>query len=293
MYKKIFVFALAIFSLTACLPDPVDSDLTKLNKEQAKIIEDYIQKNNLNATRQDLYNFNGDAFPVYTMIETEGVGKGTFIGNEAIWISYTIRDIQNRVIDTATESDSVIIYPGGYAKNIMGLSWCADMFLGNGGKGSFIIPSTLGYGIYPPPGFESNAVLILDMEVINRYDEAGQIDWFIEKNNLGEMQTTGTGLRFKKLTEIPLDTNAIISMKVKYTGKFMNGVIFDSNANTDGTLFDINNVIPGFAEALQMMNTGEKAVAILPSHIAYGENGSPSSGMPPRMALYFEMELVP
>lgn len=293
MYKKLFVFALAIFGLTACLPDPVDSDMTKLNKEQAKIIEDYIERNNLNAIRQDLYNANGDLFPVYTMIETEGEGKGTFHGNEAIWVTYTIKDIQNRVIDSATQADSVLIYPGGYSRNIMGLSWSADMFLGNGGKGTFIVPSALGYGIYPPDGLESNAILILDMEVINRFNEAQQIDWFIEKNNLGAMQITDTGLRFKKLNEVPLDTNAIISMKVKYTGKFMNGIIFDSNANTDGTLFDINNVIPGFGEALQMMNTGEKAVAILPSNIAYGENGSPTSGMPPRMALYFEMELVP
>lgn len=39
--------------------------------------------------------------------------------------------------------------------------------LKKGGKGTLLIPSGLGYGPYPPPGIEKNAVLIFEVELVD------------------------------------------------------------------------------------------------------------------------------
>jgi FKBP-type peptidyl-prolyl cis-trans isomerase len=53
----------------------------------------------------------------------------------------------------------------------------------------------------------------------------------------------------------------------------------------------VNSTIPGFDEALLLFPKGTKATIILPSKLAYGEQGS-GQAIPPYMPLVFDIEVI-
>jgi FKBP-type peptidyl-prolyl cis-trans isomerase len=82
-------------------------------------------------------------------------------------------------------------------------------------------------------------------------------------------------------------------VSVHYTGKFAGGMVFDSSESRGEPItFTLGQgmVIPGWDEAIATMKVGEKAVLVIPSKLAYGENGN--SRIPPYTPLVFEVELI-
>ena len=84
-------------------------------------------------------------------------------------------------------------------------------------------------------------------------------------------------------------------IEVEYEGKFLNGKFFDSTKKRKepqtfvyGTEMQ---VIPGLEEALGMMEEGEKALVIIPSELAWGEEGSAGNIVPPYTTTIFEVEV--
>lgn len=288
--KKSVLAVIAAVGLTSCLKESVDSDTTRLGKEQEKIMEEYVIANGLTAKKEAFYDLGGNYYPIYTMINTKGDTVTRYTQNQAIWVAYTIRTLENRVVETKTAADSVLLYEGGktYSGKINGLSVLSAGILGNGGKGRFLIPSTIGYGANPPGGVEYNAVLMVDVEVLGRLSESEQIAFYIKRNNFKATQVTDSGLMFSKLTTTTDSVAKGPTVKVKYKGKFANGVVFDENST--GASFQLSGVVPGFSEAIKLMRKGEKATAILPSKIAYGENGG--GRMPVYMPLIFDIEVL-
>ncbi len=82
------------------------------------------------------------------------------------------------------------------------------------------------------------------------------------------------------------------TVQVHYTGRFINGQIFDTTAEMKEPLeLGVTQVIPGWTEALLRMKVGDKWKLVIPSELAYGANGSPPT-IPPNAVLVFEIELV-
>ncbi len=86
---------------------------------------------------------------------------------------------------------------------------------------------------------------------------------------------------------------------VQYVGKLEDGRVFDSTRNKPhrreiGFYFALGEgaVIKGWDVGFQHMSVGECAILTLRHDYAYGERGSPGSGIPPRATLVFEVELV-
>jgi FKBP-type peptidyl-prolyl cis-trans isomerase len=81
------------------------------------------------------------------------------------------------------------------------------------------------------------------------------------------------------------------SAYVKYTGKFLDGSVFDSNVVT-GKLygFIIGQNIVGFDEGILLMKPGGKSTLLIPSSLGYGAAGTYS--MPGYTPLLFDIELV-
>lgn len=117
---------------------------------------------------------------------------------------------------------------------------------------------------------------------------------FLAVNKLREgVTTTASGLQYSALKlgngKTPKATSRVT---VHYTGKLINGKVFDSSVQRgQPATFGVNEVIRGWTEALQLMREGDKWVLYIPYHLAYGENGA-GSDIPPFATLIFEVELI-
>jgi len=79
-------------------------------------------------------------------------------------------------------------------------------------------------------------------------------------------------------------------VKVNYTGKFVDGKVFDSSKGTPVS-FPVGGVIPGFSEALMKMKKGSVWEVYIPANLAYGAAGAPPV-IGPNQTLIFTIELV-
>lgn len=80
-------------------------------------------------------------------------------------------------------------------------------------------------------------------------------------------------------------------VEVHYQGTLVDGMEFDSSVRrgTPAT-FGLNQIIPGWREALKKMKVGDKWQLFIPPKLAYGEFGLPQIG--PNSTLIYELELL-
>lgn len=77
---------------------------------------------------------------------------------------------------------------------------------------------------------------------------------------------------------------------VHYTGKTINGKIFDSSRGGVAPAFRLNELIEGWIIAMQQMVVGDKWELYLPAEMGYGKFSQP--GIPGGSTLIFEIELM-
>jgi FKBP-type peptidyl-prolyl cis-trans isomerase FklB len=78
---------------------------------------------------------------------------------------------------------------------------------------------------------------------------------------------------------------------VHYRGTLTDGTEFDSSyKRNQPAKIKVNQVIPGWTEALQLMPVGSKWQLVIPAKLAYGERGA-GGAIPPNSVLVFEVEL--
>lgn len=82
-------------------------------------------------------------------------------------------------------------------------------------------------------------------------------------------------------------------VQVKYTGKLLDGTVFDSTDKNGGAAADINlgAVIKGWTEGIQLMSKGSKYRFYIPSDLAYGDQGA-GGAIPGGATIIFDVELV-
>jgi FKBP-type peptidyl-prolyl cis-trans isomerase FklB len=79
---------------------------------------------------------------------------------------------------------------------------------------------------------------------------------------------------------------------VHYRGTLIDGTEFDSSYRRgQPAIFPVKEVIPGWIEALKLMQEGAKWQLFIPPNLAYGERGA-GSVIGPNATLIFEVELI-
>jgi len=117
---------------------------------------------------------------------------------------------------------------------------------------------------------------------------------FLAENAKKEgVKTLPSGLQYKELkagegkTPGPED-----KVTVQYRGSLIDGTEFDSSYKRGKpATFQVNRVIKGWTEAMQLMKEGSMWELYIPPELAYGDRGAGGT-IPPNSALVFEVELI-
>ncbi|MBL1281603.1 MAG: FKBP-type peptidyl-prolyl cis-trans isomerase [Fluviicola sp.] len=118
---------------------------------------------------------------------------------------------------------------------------------------------------------------------------------FLAENAKKEgIKTTDSGLQYEVITEGTGEKpSPTAQVTVHYHGTLIDGTVFDSSVERgDPASFGVNQVIPGWVEALQLMPKGSKYRLYIPENLAYGATPQPGGPIQPYMALIFDVELL-
>ncbi|WP_252108140.1 MULTISPECIES: FKBP-type peptidyl-prolyl cis-trans isomerase [unclassified Halomonas] len=128
-------------------------------------------------------------------------------------------------------------------------------------------------------------------EIAEMNQQEGE-EYLAENAERDDVEVTESGLQYEVLesgdgeSPGPEDT-----VEVNYEGMLLDGTVFDSSFERgESVTFQVNQVIEGWQEALQMMSVGDKWMIYIPSELAYGENGQGPIG--PNEMLTFRVELL-
>ncbi|MFN2432369.1 MAG: FKBP-type peptidyl-prolyl cis-trans isomerase [Gemmatimonadota bacterium] len=114
--------------------------------------------------------------------------------------------------------------------------------------------------------------------------------------NDAELTTTGSGLKYKDLSEGSGEEASRGEVAVvHYTGWLVDGTKFDSSLDR-GTPFEFpvggGRVIKGWDEGVAGMKVGGRRRLVIPADLGYGATGTPGGPIPPGATLIFEVELL-
>lgn len=273
MKSYLYLF-ISIFILSACS----SNDNSFEPQDEADILE-YIENNNLNATKTD----SG----LYYVISKEGTGiKPT--ENSVVNINYKTYYLDGSL---ASQGQSSIIELN---EVILGLTEGVQLFK-EGGEGTLIIPSELAYGEFgnSAASIPGGAVLVFEIK-LNVADYAIQNETailkYIEDNNITNALKTDSGLYYvinKEGTGTQPESNSNVT--VAYKGYFLDNTVFDES-DSDGFSFGLNQVIAGWTEGIQLFKEGGEGMLLIPYNLGYGTTGS--GIIPGGEVLIFDVNLI-
>ena len=141
-------------------------------------------------------------------------------------------------------------------------------------------------------------------EIVNKYFEeleqkmnAASIEqgkaFLTENAKRANVVTLPSGLQYEVIKEGNGKlAKATDQVKCHFEGTLIDGTLFDSSVKRgQPAVFGVNQVIPGWVEALQLMPEGSKWKLYIPSELAYGAQGA-GEMIPPHSTLVFEVELL-
>lgn len=122
--------------------------------------------------------------------------------------------------------------------------------------------------------------------------KAGEEFLAINKERPGVV-TLPSGLQYEIIKEgNGSKPSATDQVKCHYHGTLIDGTVFDSSVERgQPATFGVNQVIPGWVEALQLMPVGSKWKLFIPANLAYGKSGAGQT-IEPNSALIFEVEVL-
>jgi FKBP-type peptidyl-prolyl cis-trans isomerase FklB len=126
----------------------------------------------------------------------------------------------------------------------------------------------------------------------NKYNEFLGKRYLEENKKRTEVKTTASGLQYEVLEKGDGDLpNENSDVTVHYKGTLVSGDVFDSSLDRGQPIsFNLQGVIPGWTEGLQLMPKGAKYRFYIPYELGYG--GRAAGKIPPYSTLVFEVQLI-
>jgi FKBP-type peptidyl-prolyl cis-trans isomerase FklB len=118
-------------------------------------------------------------------------------------------------------------------------------------------------------------------------------EWLTANGKKPGVITTASGLQYEVITmgkgAKPTPEDAVV---VQYLGTLLDGKKIDSSYDRGGpATLSLAQVVPGWAEALQLMPEGSKFKIYIPQNLAWGAQGA-GADIPPYSTVIFDVELV-
>jgi len=134
-------------------------------------------------------------------------------------------------------------------------------------------------------GFSCSDDEIIDYTAQNEAD----IQAYLAENNINAKKTLSGLYYVINSSGNGASPNFRSNVTLGYKGYFLNGTTFDQNTNAT---FNVSGVVPGFGEALTMLQTGGSGTFILPSRLGYGTRGSSSGSIKGGDVIVFDINLI-
>lgn len=257
---------------TGCLSDPGNPFGEPV--DETEFLEENAQKEGVTVTQSGLQ---------YRVLE-ESDGEIPYEG-AVVFLEYEGRLINDEVFVRTTELD---YFP--LTSDVLTGIYEGVKLMEVGSEYEFVIPPELGYGNNPPQGspIRPGSVLIFDMTLDSFLQRPNE--FLADNAEREDVQVTESGLQYRIIEQgdgSSPDENSLV--RVNYTGTFTNGYVFDESP-AEGSQFQLQGVIPGFSEGIQLMQEGAIYELFVPADIGYGDS-SPAS-IPEGAVLIFEVELL-
>ncbi|MFN6945180.1 MAG: FKBP-type peptidyl-prolyl cis-trans isomerase [Cytophagaceae bacterium] len=191
------------------------------------------------------------------------------------------------------------------------------MLISEGDSATFLVNAdslyTKSFGMAVPPEIKKGSAIQFDVLVEKvlgkdevkkdleiehlqiKLDNENMINEYLRGNKILDVERTSSGLYIashKKGNGKKPEEGQMVA--IHYTGKLLNGKIFGSSRHSGEPLFFTlgkDEVLPGWEEGIMKLSEGSKATLIIPSHLAYGEEGADQL-IPPNSPLVYDVEVV-
>lgn len=280
---QVLLFATIFVSLSSCLSKVTLEDDIILQQNETKI-QQYISAKKLTTQKAS----NG----VYYVITKSNPSGRQMVLGDTVRLHYVIKGLNDTGIDSSliSKNQPFIFFNNGGNTNIF-LKMLP--YIREGEQATFILPSTLAAGSQSFPNLPANSPIRCDISFYKSYSEEADIDAYVTKNNITVTEKTTESVRYIRTKEGVSDLIAGKIAKIKYTGKYLNGKVFDTNVGkTDSLSYTVGattGFVRGFIVGLNKMKLGEKATFIFASRLGYSNT---SNTIPPETPLIFDVEIV-
>jgi FKBP-type peptidyl-prolyl cis-trans isomerase FkpA len=287
-----------ILSVSSCLKD----DGEELRAEEKRILKEYILSNNISVapTASGLYYIEslagtGDSAKLGTWMEIKYTGR-LLANNDVVMTNDMQVAKDNDIFQESFIYGPTRLLGTNYAGINQGISMMRE-----GGKARLIFPSDLGLGGSSTQYIPAYSSMIFDIELLkvipdfNSY-ENGLMMEYLQANGIST-DSTGSGIYFKEITagtgDLPVEGKLVT---MSFTGKYLNGAVFDKSIKPATFILGIDRKIPGFEEGIKMIRNGGSATIVIPYYYAYGEYGKIDEYnrvlIPPFTTLVFDISVT-